>query len=53
MDEELLAKLDADEEVQREGRSTVLRRAVEEYLRNNGGEKTSPCSMPERTAQVI
>ncbi|HXH24521.1 MAG TPA: hypothetical protein VNI78_04680 [Vicinamibacterales bacterium] len=33
MDERLLARLDADEEVQRLGRSAVLRRAVEEYLR--------------------
>ncbi len=34
MDEELLARLDADEEVRRDGRSAVLRRAAEEYLRN-------------------
>jgi metal-responsive CopG/Arc/MetJ family transcriptional regulator len=33
LDEELLAKLDADEEVRRDGRSAVLRRAAEEYLR--------------------
>jgi metal-responsive CopG/Arc/MetJ family transcriptional regulator len=33
MDESLLARLDADEEVRRLGRSAVLRRAVEEYLR--------------------
>ena len=32
LDEELLAKLDADEEVRRDGRSAVLRRAAEEYL---------------------
>lgn len=31
-DEALLAELDADEEVRREGRSAVLRRAVAEYL---------------------
>lgn len=31
-DERLLAKLDATEEVQKEGRSAVLRRAVEAYL---------------------
>lgn len=33
MDDRLLARLDADEEVQRLGRSAVLRRAVDEYLR--------------------
>ena len=32
-DERLLARLDATEEVQRDGRSAVMRRAVEEYLR--------------------
>jgi len=34
MDESLLAQLDADEEVQRDGRSAVFRRAVSAYLRN-------------------
>jgi metal-responsive CopG/Arc/MetJ family transcriptional regulator len=33
VDERLLARLDADPEVQREGRSAVFRRAVEAYLR--------------------
>lgn len=33
MDEHLLARLDADEEVRRDGRSAVLRRAAELYLR--------------------
>jgi metal-responsive CopG/Arc/MetJ family transcriptional regulator len=33
LDERLLEKLDATEEVQKEGRSAVLRRAVEAYLR--------------------
>jgi metal-responsive CopG/Arc/MetJ family transcriptional regulator len=33
VDEELLQELDATEEVQREGRSAVLRRAAHEYLR--------------------
>lgn len=33
MDEALLAKLDADDEVRRDGRSAVLRRAAREYLR--------------------
>lgn len=32
-DEELLAELDATEEVRRDGRSAVLRRAVVQYLR--------------------
>lgn len=32
MDERLLARLDATEEAQREGRSAVLRRALGEYL---------------------
>jgi len=31
-DERLLAKLDSDEEVKREGRSAVIRRAVADYL---------------------
>jgi metal-responsive CopG/Arc/MetJ family transcriptional regulator len=31
-DEELLAELDASEEVRREGRSAVLRKATAEYL---------------------
>ena len=33
LDEALLARLDADDEVRRDGRSAVLRRAVDEYLR--------------------
>ena len=33
LDEKLLAELDADEEVRRDGRSAVLRRAAAEYLR--------------------
>lgn len=32
-DERLLARLDATEEVRRDGRSAVLRRAADEYLR--------------------
>jgi metal-responsive CopG/Arc/MetJ family transcriptional regulator len=32
MDEGLLARLDADEETRRDGRSAVLRRAAAEYL---------------------
>lgn len=33
MDEGLLRRLDADPDVQREGRSAVLRRAADEWLR--------------------
>lgn len=33
VDDSLLAKLDADPEVKRSGRSAVFRRAVEDYLR--------------------
>ena len=33
MDEDLLRRFDADEEVKRQGRSAVLRRAVADYLR--------------------
>jgi metal-responsive CopG/Arc/MetJ family transcriptional regulator len=33
LDDELLARLDADDEVRRDGRSAVLRRAADEYLR--------------------
>ena len=33
LDDALLARLDADAEVQRDGRSAVLRRAADEYLR--------------------
>ena len=33
LDDDLLARLDADDEVRRDGRSAVLRRAADEYLR--------------------
>ena len=33
LDEALLARLDADVEVRRDGRSAVIRRATDEYLR--------------------
>ena len=33
LDEELLARLDRDDEVRRDGRSAVLRRAADQYLR--------------------
>ena len=33
LDDDLLARLDADEEVRRDGRSAVIRRAADEYLR--------------------
>jgi metal-responsive CopG/Arc/MetJ family transcriptional regulator len=35
IDETLLRRLDADEEVQKRGRSAVLRRAAAEYLRRS------------------
>ena len=35
MDESLLRRLDADEEVRRKGRSAVLRQAAAEYLRRS------------------
>jgi metal-responsive CopG/Arc/MetJ family transcriptional regulator len=35
LDERLLAQLDATDEVRREGRSAVLRRALEVYLRQH------------------
>ncbi len=38
-DERLLARLDADAEVQRDGRSAVLRRAAAEYLRKRRARK--------------
>ena len=38
MDEELLKVLDASEEVRRDGRSAVLRRAAAEYLRRQRKE---------------
>ncbi len=38
IDERLLAALDANEEVQRDGRSAVLRRAAKEYLRRQQSE---------------
>jgi metal-responsive CopG/Arc/MetJ family transcriptional regulator len=34
LDDALLAQLDADEEVRRDGRSAVIRRAANEYLRS-------------------
>jgi metal-responsive CopG/Arc/MetJ family transcriptional regulator len=34
LDEALLARLDADEEVRRDGRSAVFRRAADAYLRS-------------------
>jgi metal-responsive CopG/Arc/MetJ family transcriptional regulator len=34
LDDALLARLDADEEVRRDGRSAVLRRAADQYLRS-------------------
>ena len=39
MDESLLEALDADEEVRRDGRSAVLRRATAEYLRRRRAQR--------------
>lgn len=39
IDDELLSRLDADEEVRRDGRSAVLRRAVLEYLQGKRRER--------------
>jgi metal-responsive CopG/Arc/MetJ family transcriptional regulator len=41
MDESLLAELDAEEEVRREGRSAVLRRAVADYLHRRREQRTN------------
>jgi metal-responsive CopG/Arc/MetJ family transcriptional regulator len=38
MDEDLLSRLDHDEETKRSGRSAVLRRAVAEYLKRRNHE---------------
>lgn len=40
-DENLLSKLDASEEVRREGRSAVLRKATEEYLERRRRQEIS------------
>ncbi|HEX9689508.1 MAG TPA: ribbon-helix-helix protein, CopG family [Thermoanaerobaculia bacterium] len=39
MDEPLLRRLDADEEVRKRGRSAVLRRAAAEYLRRSSSKR--------------
>ena len=39
MDEPLLRRLDADEEVRKRGRSAVLRRAAAEYLRRSRSKR--------------
>lgn len=39
MDEALLRRLDADEEVRKSGRSAVLRRAASEYLRRSRSKR--------------
>jgi metal-responsive CopG/Arc/MetJ family transcriptional regulator len=41
IDVPLLERLDADEEVKRDGRSAVLRRAVAEYLRKRRARTTA------------
>lgn len=39
IDEQLLSRLDASEEVKRHGRSAVLRRAADEYLKQRNEER--------------
>ena len=39
MDEDLLRRLDRDDEVRRAGRSAVLRRAAAEYLRRSSARR--------------
>ena len=41
IDDELLRRLDADPDVQRDGRSAVLRRAVAAYLRERRDQRIS------------
>lgn len=41
VDERLLDALDRDDEVKRDGRSAVLRRAVAEYLKRKRRKRTS------------
>lgn len=41
LDEALLARLDRDEEVKRDGRSAVLRRAADLYLRQRKAREVS------------
>lgn len=41
MDDDLLRRLDADEEVKRSGRSAVLRQAAAEYLRRGRAARIS------------
>ncbi|HVT02846.1 MAG TPA: ribbon-helix-helix protein, CopG family [Thermoanaerobaculia bacterium] len=41
IDEPLLRRLDADEEVRRLGRSEVLRRAADEYLRRRRSRRVT------------
>ncbi|MCU0255249.1 MAG: ribbon-helix-helix protein, CopG family [Vicinamibacterales bacterium] len=41
LDEALLSRLDADDEVRRDGRSAVIRRATAEYLRRRRRQSIS------------
>ena len=41
MDEDLLERLDADEEVRRDGRSAVIRRAIAAYLKARRRQRTA------------
>lgn len=39
MEERLLARLDAEDEVKKEGRSAVFRRAIQDYLKRKRDER--------------
>jgi len=41
VEEDLLARLDRDEEVQKSGRSAVIRRAIADYLRRRRSSRIS------------
>lgn len=49
LDDDLLARLDGDDEVQRDGRSAVLRRAADLYLRQR---RAGAISLAYRRAYV-
>ena len=48
-DEKLLAHLDADDEVRKDGRSAVMRRAVADYLRRKHRPLAAPAADGLRT----
>jgi len=52
LDDDLLARLDRDEEVQRDGRSAVLRRAAELYLRKRRASAIPHCAAPQPSSST-